>query len=63
MSVRKLIEYLSEVRGELRKVIWPKRQEVIRLTLVVFIISVIVAAYAGGLDYIFTKTLALVVSK
>lgn len=63
MSVRKLIEYFSEVRGELRKVTWPKRQEVIRLTLVVFIISAIVAAYVGGLDYLFTKTLALVVSK
>jgi len=61
--VRKVLDYFSEVKGELRKVTWPKRQEVIRLTLVVFIISAIVAAYVGGLDYLFTKTLTLVVSK
>lgn len=57
------MSYLSEVRGELRKVTWPKKQEVVRLTLVVFIISAIVAGYVGGLDYILTKALSLVVTQ
>jgi preprotein translocase subunit SecE len=61
--VRKLLSYLSEVKGELRKVTWPKKQEVIRLTLVVFIISAIVAGYVGGLDYVLTKALSLVITK
>lgn len=56
------MSYLSEVRGELRKVTWPKKQQVIRLTLVVFIISAIVAGYVGGLDYILTKALSLIVT-
>lgn len=60
--MEKVLNYLSEVRGEISKVIWPKRQEVIKLTLIVFIISAIVAAYVGGWDYLFTKFLELVVS-
>ena len=50
-------KYLKEVRLELTKVTWPKREEVIRLTLVVFIFSVVVGLYLGGLDLTFTKLL------
>ena len=58
----KVITYLKEVRFELDKVIWPKRYDVIKLTLMVVIISVIAAVYLGGLDYIFTKMLAAIVT-
>ncbi len=53
-----VVRYLSEVRSELSKVVWPKRQEVIKLTLMVIIISVIVGLYVGGLDFIFTRLLS-----
>lgn len=52
---------MREVRGELTKVVWPKREEVIKLTMVVFLFSVIVGAYLGGLDLIFTKLLELII--
>lgn len=55
-----LFNYLTEVKVELSKVTWPKRDEVVRLTLIVFIISAIVAGYVGGLDYLLTKLLELV---
>ncbi|MBN1169002.1 preprotein translocase subunit SecE [Candidatus Woesebacteria bacterium] len=51
------IKYLKDVRLELSKVVWPKREEVIKLTLIVIIISAAVAAYTGGLDFLFTKAL------
>ena len=57
--VRAIVSYLKEVRLELSKVTWPKKQEVIKLTLIVFVISGIVAGYMGGLDYLFTKGLEL----
>jgi len=56
-AIAPVINYLKEVRVEMLKVIWPKKEEVIRLTLVVFLISGIVALYVGALDYIFTKLL------
>ena len=48
---------------ELTKVTWPKREEVIRLTVLVFACSAVVAAYLGALDYGFTKLLEIVVSR
>jgi len=60
--VRTAITFLKEVRLELTKVVWPKREEVIKLTLIVFIISGIIAAYVGALDFAFTKLLELLVS-
>jgi len=61
--VKNILGYLAEVRLELSKVTWPKRNEVIKLTLTVFIISVIVGLYTGALDYIFTKMLGVLFSK
>ena len=60
--MKQVLGYFSEVRLELSKVTWPKREEVIKLTLIVFTISAIVALYAGVLDYILTKVLEFVVS-
>jgi preprotein translocase subunit SecE len=54
------VTFLKETRDELKKVVWPSRDEVIRLTAVVIIISVIVGFYLGGLDYIFTKLITLI---
>jgi preprotein translocase subunit SecE len=53
-------KFLSEVKAELFKVTWPTKQEVTRLTAVVIIISLVVGAYIGGLDFLFTKTIELV---
>lgn len=57
--VKTAISYLKDVRLELTKVVWPKRNEVIKLTIIVMAISGIVGAYVGGLDYVFTKILSL----
>jgi preprotein translocase subunit SecE len=62
-AFKKIIDYLKDVQIEIKKVIWPKKQEVVRLTLVVFAISGIVAVYVGILDYVFTKSLELIVTK
>ena len=61
--MKNILSYLSEVRLELSKVTWPKRSEVIKLTLIVFIISAALGAYTGALDYAFTKLLELIISK
>lgn len=55
------VTFIQEVQGELKKVTWPTRQEVVRLTAVVIAVSLIVGVYIGGLDYIFTSLLKLVV--
>ncbi|MBI2616603.1 preprotein translocase subunit SecE [Candidatus Gottesmanbacteria bacterium] len=49
------VVFLKEVRAELVKVIWPGRAEVIKLTIVVIMISLVFGLYIGGLDLLFTK--------
>ena len=58
-----IITYIKEVRHELKQVVWPKKDAVIRLTLIVFLFSGIVGAYLGGLDFGFTKLLEYLISR
>jgi preprotein translocase subunit SecE len=48
-------EYFSEVKGELRKVAWPTRKEVINSTIVVLIAVVVMTSLIFGFDYVSSK--------
>jgi len=57
-NVDKMISHLAfftTTYDELKKVVWPTREQLIRLTLIVIVISVIVGAYIGGIDLALTK--------
>jgi preprotein translocase subunit SecE len=60
--MKTVVTYLKDVKLELSKVVWPKKDEVIKLTLIVFLISGILGIYVGALDFIFTKLLELFVT-
>ncbi len=47
-------QFLREVRGELRKVAWPSREETVNYSIVVLITIVLVTAMIYGLDWIFS---------
>ncbi|QQG45703.1 MAG: preprotein translocase subunit SecE [Candidatus Sungiibacteriota bacterium] len=51
--MNKFITFIKESRLELQKVTWPTREETIRYTMTVVVISAVVAIFLGGLDYIF----------
>ena len=55
----KITAFLQESKQELNRVEWPTREETTKLTIVVILISLGVAAYLGALDYVFTKALEL----
>ncbi|MBT4358873.1 MAG: preprotein translocase subunit SecE, partial [Candidatus Pacebacteria bacterium] len=44
-----------EVVRELKKVTWPSRKQTINKTTLVIAISILLAIYLGGLDFIFQK--------
>ena len=48
-------EYARQVRGELRKVAWPTRAEVINYSIVVLIALLLLTGIIFGLDYVFGK--------
>ena len=53
----RIINYLKDTRGELKHVSWPTRQQALVYTVLVIGISIVVAAFTGGLDYLFTQGL------
>ena len=55
--------FLRETQDELKKVTWPTRAEVIRLTGVVIIVSLAIGIYIGGLDYVFATILQTIAKK
>ena len=54
---QKIVIFFQEVKMEIKKVNWPTKKETIRYTLIVIGISIAVAIYLGGLDFIFTTIL------
>jgi preprotein translocase subunit SecE len=48
-------EYLSEVKGELRKVAWPTKKEVVNSTIIVLIAVVVMTTLIFGFDYASSK--------
>ena len=50
-------EFVREVRGELRKVAWPTRAEVVNYSIIVLVAVVLLTAYVAALDYGFGEVL------
>ena len=50
----KIVSFGQECWSELQKVTWPERQTIVRLTLIVIVISALVAAYIFVFDNLFT---------
>ena len=49
------VQFLREVRGELRKVAWPSRSETINYSIVVLATIVVLTAMIYGLDWLFSS--------
>jgi len=47
-----LVSYLKGAFEELKKVVWPTKNEIIQHTLVVIGLSLFLALFLGGVDYL-----------
>jgi preprotein translocase subunit SecE len=55
--------FFKEVWVEMRRVSWLSQKDVTRYTLVVLGITILVAGFLGGLDYLFTTIIKMFVLK
>ena len=55
------IRLVRETVAELRKVNWPSRPEVLRMTGLVLVVMFFTGVALGALDYIFSRLIALAV--
>jgi preprotein translocase subunit SecE len=58
--IPRIRNYLAEVISELKKVVWPTREETRRLTIMVIIIAGAIGVFLGIVDYGFTRFVELI---
>jgi preprotein translocase subunit SecE len=58
--MNRIIRFIQESYAELRKVIWPSRDEAIASTKVVIISVVLIAAVLGAIDVVIYELLNLI---
>lgn len=56
--MKSLVVYLKNVRAEMTHVVWPDRNQAIRHTILIILISAILALIITGLDRVFTSVVA-----
>ncbi|MCR4790329.1 MAG: preprotein translocase subunit SecE [Treponemataceae bacterium] len=56
----KVLGFFKECGAELRKVVWPSRDDVVASVKVVIVSTVIIALVLGGLDLLFSTLYRLV---
>lgn len=57
------IQFIREAKNELFKVVWPTRADTVRITIAVVAISLIVAAFLGGIDFGLSRLIQYVVDR
>jgi len=55
------VSYIKEVTSELKKVTWPTKKQTIDMTILVVIISLVVAIYLTGVDFILNKIITAII--
>lgn len=58
--INKVKTFIKESRQEFDRVDWPTKEDTIRYTIFVIIISLVLAAFLGGLDYLFVSLLEII---
>jgi len=59
--MKRLLQYLKDTQAELKHVSWPTQKQTAIFTVLVIIVSLIVAAYLGALDFLLTSGLDTVI--
>ena len=57
---RGIRKFYRETTAELKKVSWPTRAEAISLTRVVLVVILVMGAFLGVLDYLFSQLFGLI---
>jgi len=60
MKIKEIIEFLKEVKEELKKVTWPSREQVKNATIAVIVFTTLVSLYLWILDLGFKRIFDLI---
>lgn len=57
----KIVTFVKEAKQELGKVTWPSRDELFGSTMVVIVMTFILAAYIGSIDFILSIVMRILI--
>jgi preprotein translocase subunit SecE len=57
--MQKFIQYLKDVRAEMIKVSWPTRNELVGATLLVIVLSLMMAVYVYACDQVINRIVGM----
>jgi preprotein translocase subunit SecE len=60
--VGRVREFVQEVLAEFRKVTWPTRPELANSTVVVIVVTVVLAFFLGGVDILLARAVEWILS-
>ncbi len=56
-----IISYIKEVKAESKNIKWPTKKQIVNYTVIVIVLSILLALYVGGLDALFAKLLSKII--
>lgn len=59
----RLARFWRETIAELRKVVWPTREQAMNLTVIVVMTVAVMSVFLGAVDYIFTQLIRFIVAR
>jgi preprotein translocase subunit SecE len=59
----KIKEFFKEVYVEMRRVSWLSKNDIIKYTAIVLVVTIVVSFFLGGLDYIFSSAIKMFIFK
>lgn len=57
-----IISYIKEVKAETKNIKWPTRKQVAVYTIIVIVLSILLAIYIGALDALFARLLSILLN-
>ncbi len=61
VTENRLQRQFREIKSELKKVTWPSRQEATNLSTIVIAVAVAVGLFLGGIDYVFSLLVRVII--
>jgi preprotein translocase SecE subunit len=61
--MNRLFKYFSDTAAEMKQVSWPTNRQAIFYTILVLVISAVVAVYTGVFDYLFSEGVNLIIQR
>jgi len=54
--------FLKDIRGELKKVTWPTKNDLYKTTLAVIVSSIVFGLYLFGVDFVFSRIVKKIIA-